>query len=683
MPSAQVLPPFEAFMDIDGNPLDDGFIYIGVDTLDPETNPTSVFFDPSLTIPATQPIRTKGGYPLNSGNPAQIYIGPSSYSIRVKNKNSTTVHSDLSIMSPTDAASISFVQAGVGAVERDAQDKMRETVSVKDFGAVGDGVTDDTAALNAAHLVAKLSKYELHYPDGDYRVTDTIIACSHTNFSLGARIMHYGFTDDKDVYRIPGDKPLTSHFNVQVYAGLGEFETPATYSGRGIVVAYREGNVNTFGAYNTHLYNPRVRFCAWGLIIRSFQQVVITPDISDCKTGFSIAGTSGSNESGVVNTVGGWIRNCVDYAAYPGDPRVLPVTTNNLNGTTINFQGTQFLGTVRATKVAALAFPHCHFENHGYGNGTALQIDTGCYNVFADDCYFGGYDYAVKCTAQVNGTLSVKRPTAFGNRKNIVYFFQPPGRLEVDTAVYTGGTNHDKGPMFHFGMPQDTTPVIAPLFKYINWRGIGFTIEAGRQAGTSSVDVALGGAVRKETDGDYVNIGIPLNVGMGLYRTTPATGISGVLAAVGTAGYKFTLDTLAQISSFAAGDVVSCTSGGTTNNIITSVDYELGVISLSTSFAASPTAGTISQIAPTWVKRRSVGNFTPNNVSSYPVADTSVTSTSIIDIMANDANAAVLKGGAKAVWASRNPGVGFNLLTADGSTMGASAPNFSYSVTNN
>lgn len=49
-----------------------------------------------------------------------------------------------------DAESTSFNPAGAGAISRTVQDKMREWVSVKDFGAVGDGVTSASAALNLA-----------------------------------------------------------------------------------------------------------------------------------------------------------------------------------------------------------------------------------------------------------------------------------------------------------------------------------------------------------------------------------------------------------------------------------------------------------------------------------------------------------------------------------------------------
>ena len=45
---------------------------------------------------------------------------------------------------------VRFIQAGVGAVSRTVRDKLREVKTLGDYGAVGDGVTNDTAAVQAA-----------------------------------------------------------------------------------------------------------------------------------------------------------------------------------------------------------------------------------------------------------------------------------------------------------------------------------------------------------------------------------------------------------------------------------------------------------------------------------------------------------------------------------------------------
>lgn len=65
------------------------------------------------------------------------------------------------------AEAVSYLPAGTGAVATTAQAKLRESVSVKDFGAVGDGVTDDTAAFAAARAVT--NRY--YIPSGTYALS--------------------------------------------------------------------------------------------------------------------------------------------------------------------------------------------------------------------------------------------------------------------------------------------------------------------------------------------------------------------------------------------------------------------------------------------------------------------------------------------------------------------------------
>lgn len=75
---------------------------------------------------------------------------------------------------PSGSSLVGFLQAGTGAVPRTAQDKMRETISVKDFGARGDGTTDDTAAILLSEAVAFILGKSLFFPGGIYRFSATL-----------------------------------------------------------------------------------------------------------------------------------------------------------------------------------------------------------------------------------------------------------------------------------------------------------------------------------------------------------------------------------------------------------------------------------------------------------------------------------------------------------------------------
>jgi hypothetical protein len=95
MSALSVEPPFPAFAGADGQPLDDGYIWIGTVNLNPITNPIVAYWDDALTITAVQPIRTSGGYPVYQGTPSRIYTN-GDYSIQVQNKNATVVYTSLS-----------------------------------------------------------------------------------------------------------------------------------------------------------------------------------------------------------------------------------------------------------------------------------------------------------------------------------------------------------------------------------------------------------------------------------------------------------------------------------------------------------------------------------------------------------------------------------------------------------
>lgn len=70
----------------------------------------------------------------------------------------------------TDAANVGYTQGGTGSVNTTVESKLQEFVSVKDFGAVGDGVTDDTAAITNAIA----SQAPLYFGDETYRITAPI-----------------------------------------------------------------------------------------------------------------------------------------------------------------------------------------------------------------------------------------------------------------------------------------------------------------------------------------------------------------------------------------------------------------------------------------------------------------------------------------------------------------------------
>ena len=155
----------------------------------PEASTLSVLYDSAAYTPynftgnGSTVAFTLGSTP-NSENNTQVYIDgvyqqKDGYNVSgtvltfsVAPPNLSTIEvmvtSALAVGS-TSSDLVSYLPSGTGAVATTVQTKLRETVSVKDFGAVGDGVTDDTAAIQLAFNAA--NNKTLLFNEGTYLVS--------------------------------------------------------------------------------------------------------------------------------------------------------------------------------------------------------------------------------------------------------------------------------------------------------------------------------------------------------------------------------------------------------------------------------------------------------------------------------------------------------------------------------
>ena len=223
--------PFPMFFDKQGDALENGFIYVGEVNKNPETSPISVYFDAALTIPAPNPVRTINGVPSRNGTPAQLFTA-SNCSLTVKDKNKNLIfnislfysQSVLSVFVDTVADLIALVGMGNQKVstlgyhavgDGGANDYFystssgatdnggtiikptavsgagrwlainSDTINVRQFGAYGDGTTDDTDAITKAIAVAISS---VIFPAGIY---------VHSGLTISKRVNFLGIKGAK------------------------------------------------------------------------------------------------------------------------------------------------------------------------------------------------------------------------------------------------------------------------------------------------------------------------------------------------------------------------------------------------------------------------------------------------------------------------------------------------------
>lgn len=139
--TTQISPlPIQRFYDNNNNPLAGGQLYTYIAGT---TTPKATFTDSTGTTPNTNPVI------MNARGEANVWLTPAqAYKFVLKDASSVTIWT-------VDQLNNAYTGS----------------ISVRDFGAVGDSVTDDTAAIQAATNAASTLGKQVYFPAGKYLYT--------------------------------------------------------------------------------------------------------------------------------------------------------------------------------------------------------------------------------------------------------------------------------------------------------------------------------------------------------------------------------------------------------------------------------------------------------------------------------------------------------------------------------
>ena len=158
-------PPRLQFFTNAGVPMASGLLYTYAAGT---TTPLVTYTDSTGLVANTNPVI------LDSRGEASIWLSTVGYKFKLATPANVDIWTQDNI-APGSSANMTYTPAGSGAVTTTVQAKLRESVSVKDFGATGNGSTDDTAAIQAAITATQTAGGGVIFlPLGTYKISSTL-----------------------------------------------------------------------------------------------------------------------------------------------------------------------------------------------------------------------------------------------------------------------------------------------------------------------------------------------------------------------------------------------------------------------------------------------------------------------------------------------------------------------------
>ena len=298
----------------------------------------------------------------------------------------------------TSSNNISYTQGGTGSITTNVQAKLQQTVSVKDFGAVGDGTTNDTAAIQAALNTGN----SVYFPKGTYVISSALTPISNQKI--------YGAGQQNTI--ISQTSASSNGFTIinKSFVELRDMtvqNTASTPTGKGI---YIQGGGNCF------VTQILVQSFFHGFNFNSTGSL----QINRCYSTTNLSHGFLLNTNGSTASVNIWIRDCYSTANTGDGIAVVGLVTgiyldtlelalNTANGlefvvdgsgapsnffcTKLVFDANGQSGCIINSGVSQCYFNNCWSSNRGtgynfYSLGTEIQINGG----FFYNCNKNGID---------------------------------------------------------------------------------------------------------------------------------------------------------------------------------------------------------------------------------------------------------------------------------------------------
>lgn len=240
-------------------------------------------------------------------------------------------------------------------------------VNVKKFGAVGDGVTDDSAAMQAAHNTGKL----VYYPAGTYLFSPTITMASGGIEGDGPTqtILKSNDTGTANLFKYTG--ALGSYSNIPLFRDFTMLANVSKSNGAGIQVLPASGESSYLDFRNVHF-----SYCPIGIdfVAASLWKVIGCDFLSYTVAGIQVANTNVADSGDSV------VQGCVFNNPYATGSGIWQKSSGGLKIIGNKFLGGQrgytmnLEGSTSVLLIAGNSFENMAGSDLSFSRGVATKV---------------------------------------------------------------------------------------------------------------------------------------------------------------------------------------------------------------------------------------------------------------------------------------------------------------------